>query len=66
MQRQIEDLVEAGFTPLEAIKISSYNGAQYEGMLDRIGSIAMGKAVDLVVLKADPPKTSKILKQFNW
>jgi imidazolonepropionase-like amidohydrolase len=59
MQRQIEDLVEAGFTPLDAIKISSYNGAQYEGMLDRIGSIAAGKAADLVVLKGDPTKNIK-------
>lgn len=59
MQRQMEDLVEAGFTPLESIKISSYNGAQYEGMLDRIGSIAVGKAADLVVLKGDPSKDIK-------
>jgi imidazolonepropionase-like amidohydrolase len=53
-QRELELLVEAGFTPLEAIHIATYNGAQYLGELDRIGSIAAGKQADLVVIKGDP------------
>jgi imidazolonepropionase-like amidohydrolase len=53
-QREVELLVEAGFTPLEAIRIATYNGAQYLGELDRIGSIAAGKQADLVVIKGDP------------
>ena len=53
-QREVELLVEAGFTPLEAIKIATYNGAQFLGELDRIGTIAVGKAADLVVIKGDP------------
>jgi imidazolonepropionase-like amidohydrolase len=57
-QRQVELLVEAGFTPLEAIHIATYNGAQYLGELDRIGTIAPGKQADLVVVKGDP--SSKI------
>jgi imidazolonepropionase-like amidohydrolase len=55
-QREVELLVEAGFTPLEAIHIATYNGAQYLGELDRIGSIAAGKQADLVVIKGDPSK----------
>src|SRR5437773_10736969 len=55
-QREVELLVEAGFTPLEAIHIASYNGAQYLGELDRIGTIAAGKQADLVVIKGDPSK----------
>lgn len=53
-QREVELLVEAGFTPLEAIHIATYNGAQYMGDLDRIGTIAPGKQADLVVIKGDP------------
>ena len=53
-QREVELLVEAGFTPLEAIHIATYNGAQYLGELDRIGTIAPGKQADLVVIKGDP------------
>ena len=53
-QRELELLVEAGFTPLEAIHIATANGAQFEKQLDRIGTLAAGKHADLVVLKGDP------------
>ena len=52
----MELLVEAGFTPLETIHIATYNGAQYLGELDHIGTIAAGKNADLVVIKGDPAK----------
>jgi imidazolonepropionase-like amidohydrolase len=55
-QREVELLVEAGFTPVEAIHIATYNGAQYLGELDRIGTIAAGKQADLVVIQGDPSK----------
>lgn len=53
-QREIELLVEAGFTPMEAIKIATLNGATYMGRQDQIGSIVPGKNADLVVVKGDP------------
>lgn len=53
-QRGVELLVEAGFTPLQAIRIATLNGATYLGLADRIGSIAPGKNADLVVVKGDP------------
>jgi enamidase len=52
--RQVELLVEAGFTPLEAIGIATLNGAKYLGRDARIGSIAAGKAADLVVINGNP------------
>lgn len=55
-QRGIELLVEAGFSPVEAIKIATLNGATYLGQQDQIGSIAAGKHADLVVMKGDPSK----------
>jgi len=55
-QREVELLVEAGFTPLEAIHIATYNGAQYLGELDHIGTLAPGKQADIVVVKGDPSK----------
>ena len=39
--REVELLVEAGFTPVEAIKIASFNGAMFLGEDARIGSIAV-------------------------
>lgn len=53
-QRQVILLVEAGFTPLEAIRIATLNAAEYLGEADRIGSVAPGKLADLVVLRGDP------------
>ena len=53
-QREVELLVEAGFTPLEAIHIATFNGAQYLGDAERVGTIAPGKQADLIVVKGDP------------
>jgi hypothetical protein len=53
-QRQVELLVEAGFTPLEAISICTLNGARYLGRAARIGSLVVGKQADLVVISGDP------------
>ncbi|HXQ70815.1 MAG TPA: amidohydrolase family protein, partial [Pyrinomonadaceae bacterium] len=52
--RQVELLVEAGFTPVEAIQIASLNGAKFLGEDTRIGSIAPGKQADLMVVKGNP------------
>jgi imidazolonepropionase-like amidohydrolase len=53
-QREVELLVEAGFTPLEAIRIATLNGAEYLNASDRIGSIAAGKQADLIIINGDP------------
>jgi imidazolonepropionase-like amidohydrolase len=54
-QREIELLVDSsGFTPVEAIKIATLNGATYEGKQATIGSIAPGKNADLVVINGNP------------
>ncbi len=55
-QREVELLVEAGFTPVEAIHIATFNGAQFLGESDKIGTIAAGKQADLAVIKGDPSK----------
>jgi len=53
-QRQVELLVGSGFTPEEAIKICTLNGATYMGRANRVGSIAKGKQADLVVIDGNP------------
>jgi imidazolonepropionase-like amidohydrolase len=53
-QRNVELLVEAGFTPVQAIHIATLNGATYMGKDAVIGSIAAGKAADIVVLAGNP------------
>jgi imidazolonepropionase-like amidohydrolase len=53
-QRNYELLIEAGFTPVEAVRIMTLNGATVLGIADRLGSIAAGKVADLVVINGDP------------
>ncbi len=53
-QHELELLVESGFTPLEAIRIGTLNGATFLGRAERVGSIAVGKDADLVVVAGDP------------
>ena len=64
-QREVELLVEAGFTPLEAIRIATSNGAEYLGDADRIGTIAPGKAADLVVIKGNPAEKIEDIEQVE-
>jgi imidazolonepropionase-like amidohydrolase len=53
-QRALELLVEAGFTPLEAITIGTLNGARFLRREALVGSLAVGKQADLVVINGDP------------
>ncbi len=55
-QRQVELLVEAGFSPVEAIAIATRNGAVYLGRDTRVGTIAFAKQADLVVIDGDPSR----------
>jgi imidazolonepropionase-like amidohydrolase len=55
--RAIELLVEADkFTPLEAIKICTLNGAIALGLEKTIGTIESGKSADLLIIDGDPSK----------
>jgi imidazolonepropionase-like amidohydrolase len=55
-QRGLQLLVEAGFTPEQAIQIATANGARFMGRLERIGTIEAGKQADLVVINGDPSR----------
>ena len=52
--RAIELLTKEGFTPIEAIRIATYNGAVALNAQKNIGSIEVGKIADLIVLNKNP------------
>jgi imidazolonepropionase-like amidohydrolase len=64
-QREVELLVEAGFTPVEAIHIATSNGAEFLGELDKIGTLAVGKAADIAVIHGDPSANIKDIEQVE-
>jgi imidazolonepropionase-like amidohydrolase len=51
---ELEHLVEAGISPLEAIRTATAGAAQAVGAADVLGTVAPGKLADLVLLEADP------------
>jgi len=53
-QRELELLVEAGFTPAEAIHIATANGAEFLGLSAKVGTLAQGKSADIMVIHGDP------------
>ncbi|HWS54988.1 MAG TPA: amidohydrolase family protein [Pyrinomonadaceae bacterium] len=63
--RGVELLVEAGFTPLEAIRIASFNGARLLGEEARVGSIAAGKQADLMVVRGNPAANIADIEQVE-
>jgi imidazolonepropionase-like amidohydrolase len=51
---QLGRLVEAGLTPLEALRTATLNPAQVLGLANLLGFIEAGKLADLVLLDANP------------
>jgi len=54
LHEELELLVQAGLTPLEALQTATRNPAQYFGMSERFGTIQQEKVADLVLLDANP------------
>jgi imidazolonepropionase-like amidohydrolase len=59
-------LTQAGFSPIEAIRIATYNGAKALGLEDKIGSIEVGKAADLVVIDGDIFQDIQNIRKITW
>jgi hypothetical protein len=51
---ELELLVKAGLTPLDALRTATYNPARFLGALDSLGSVEKGKLADLVLLDGNP------------
>ena len=54
IHRELELLVEAGLTPLQAITAATRNAARLMGASDEWGAIAPGMAADLLVVRGNP------------
>lgn len=63
--REVELLVEAGFTPVEAIRIATHNGAVFLGIQDRIGAIAPGMDADLLVVRGNPAESIEAIEKVE-
>ncbi len=51
---ELEYMVKAGLTPMQALTAATFLGAKFLGVLDRTGTVEAGKDADLIVLDGDP------------
>jgi imidazolonepropionase-like amidohydrolase len=53
-------------TPLEAIQAATVNAADHLGLSDLVGSIAPGKAADIVGVRGDPTADVAVLERVSF
>ncbi|HYH78472.1 MAG TPA: amidohydrolase family protein [Longimicrobium sp.] len=54
LHEELELLTRIGMTPMQALQAATIEPARFLKMADSLGTVAQGKAADLVVLDADP------------
>jgi len=54
IQHELEILVDSGLSPYEALRVGTYNVAEYFGALDDFGTIEVGRSADFVLVNGDP------------
>ena len=63
--REAQYYVEAGMTPLQALRATTIDAATLLGAADRLGSIANGKFADLLILDGDPTRDITALRTIR-
>ena len=62
---ELELVVKAGLTPMEALQTATRNPAIYLGLMDTVGTVEQGKKADLVLLEANPLENISNTKRIN-
>ena len=63
--REMELLVEAGLTPMQALQAGTITGARFLGVDRDYGSLEPGKVADFVVLRANPLEDIRNTRQIE-
>ncbi len=63
-QHELELYVQAGLTPAQVLQVATWNGAKYSRVLGDRGSVAPGKAADLVLIDGDPTRDIAAIRRI--
>jgi len=73
LHHELEELVDVGLTPYEALRTSTTHPFEFLGELDEAGTVEVGKRADLVLLEANPleditnsQKIAGVMTQGRW
>jgi imidazolonepropionase-like amidohydrolase len=64
-QREMELLVEAGLTPMEAIVAATMENARFFRIADRLGGVEVGKVADLVLVRGRPDQDIGAMRRIS-
>ena len=65
LHEELESIVKAGLSPLEALQTATINPAQFLNATDSLGKIEVGTIADLILLDANPLKNISNTKKIN-
>ncbi|QNA85320.1 amidohydrolase family protein [Sphingomonas sp. So64.6b] len=64
--REFALLVQAGLSPIEAIRTATVNAADHLGIDAQAGTIAVGKPADIVAVRGDPLSDVRLLQHIGF
>lgn len=65
VDRELQLMVKAGLTPMQALEAATRNTAESMGFGEELGTVEKGKLADLVILSADPLENIRNLEQVD-
>jgi len=63
---EIWSMAQGGFTPLQALRAATLDGARYIGMARDLGQIAKGKLADIILIAGDPLKDIRATERVRY
>lgn len=64
--REFSLMVEAGFTPLDAIRSATIWAAAHSGLEQEVGTLASGKVADIIAVRGDPLSDVRTLESMAF